>query len=114
MYTYNEIEKLLSPTALDVLREEGVYEIYKTEAENIIKNYTGLSSMELIATAKIPFVFVLEYLVYNKLSITSPEHGSKVEEAYKMGLSLLDKIKERKMVLSTTRIGLINSDYSEY
>jgi hypothetical protein len=114
MYAYSELETLLSPSSVDILSEVGVYDIYKAEAENIIFSYTGLTAEELTATAKVPFVFLLEYLVYNKLTVTSPEHGSKVESAYKTALSLLDKIVERNIVSPTTRIGLINSDYTEY
>jgi len=111
MYAYRDLEILLSPSSADVLSEEGVYDVYKAEAENIIFSYTGLTAEELTATAKVPFVFMLEYLVYNKLTVTSPEHANKVEATYKAALSLLDKIVERNIVSPTTRVGFINTEY---
>lgn len=114
MYEYSDLEKLLSPSANDVLSEEGVFDIYKTEAENIITGYTGLTAEVLTTTCKAPFVLVLEYLVLNRLANTSPDYKTKVEDGYATALRMLDKIIERNITAPTTRVGTITSDYTEY
>ncbi len=116
MYTYDEIQLLLSQSAKTILQLAENYASFSTEAENIITTYSALDSNSLKLYAKTCFVYVIEGLVANRLNTLSPEFIERTKNNYLLAFKMLDRIREKIKAAAevTSRVGNIESDYNDW
>ncbi len=110
MFTYNEIEHLLSKPARTALADSEKFAQISASAEDIMTNITGYDETELASYgwAKPAFVFLLEYFVYNRIENITQEFQAKANKNYSIAMDIL---KSNKKSLAASKLGNIEGLY---
>lgn len=114
MFAYEDIVDLLSPQAKNSLSNLPTYEVFSEQTAQLIKEYTNVDINPTDIKpewAKMPFVFIIEFLLNNKLNAQSPEQQTKVDANYKAALEIL-KNHRVTTVLTNTNVGIIGDTYN--
>jgi len=116
MYSYNEVETLLSNSAKSILKESINYEPFAAEATATITSYTNYDADKLKPFCKMAFVYIIENLVANRLNTLSAEFLDRVKSNFTNAFTLLDRISNNiynadNVNNQVSGIGYIESDY---
>jgi len=112
MFSFEEIEEFLSSQTKNNLNNIDSYNLYSKEAAQIIKD---ISNVDITPTdikpdwAKIPFVFILEYLVYSKLNVPNPDNFNRIKDNYNIAIEICKKHID---ITTVSKIGIIGDLYN--
>jgi hypothetical protein len=106
MFELEEIELLLSAQAKNMFADIDLFKQLSSSTTEIIINYTHINKEDKPEWAKIPFVFIIEYLAANRINATSPERLKLIQTNYETALLLLkDNINTQFIAGKTGSIG---------
>lgn len=114
MYSFNEIEELLSSTTRNVINNVDSYNLYSKEAAQIIKDNSNVDLITIQENpdwAKIPFCFILEFLVHSKINVPNLDNYNRVKDNYKIAIDICKNHRDVSSI-TASKVGKIGDDYN--
>lgn len=93
MYTFTEIEDMLSTNIKQVCSDPDTYDIFKNQASYLFRDFAGVDIAAETPPdwTKQPFAWLIEYLASNRLSAITDEYRRKIEKQYGQAFRIMDK-----------------------
>lgn len=114
MFIFNDVSELLSSTTRSALDNFDSYDLYSKEAAQIIKDNSNVDLTTIQENpdwAKIPFVFILEYLVYSKINVPNTDNYNRVKDNYKIAIDICKNHRDVSSI-TASKVGKIGDDYN--
>lgn len=114
MFSFNDVEELLSSTTRNALNNVDSYNLYSFEAAQIIKENSNVDLTALNDNpewSKIPFVFILEFLVHNKINVPNADNYIRVKDNYKIAIDICKNHRDVSSI-TASKVGKIGDDYN--
>lgn len=110
MFTFLEIKNFLSIAEQNLLTDVVIYDEYKTLAQNIIVDKTGIDPSTKPDWSKMPFIFIMQHFIMNKISGLTSEYVDKTKNNFNTAMKILDEHKTTNFN-STPKTGLMEGLY---
>ena len=111
MYTINDIAKLLSNEANTLLTRNNneLFTVFEPKAVQIITNKVRINTSNPPAWVMMPFVWILEYLIYPKYSGLTEERSKVIRERYNEAIHTLENAPDQ--AYSGSKVAYYNNMY---
>lgn len=112
MFTYEQIEHLLSKSAKTILKDPEAFNMINETVASLIENITEYSRAELINLQwiKTPYIMLVEYFVYNRIDALNEDSINKAENFYDNAMKILES-KTKSIMIGKS--GTIKGLYDE-